>query len=134
MYVTYDYKYTRFLFYTSFLFLIVSLLSYFHNFFYSSIMIFILFLTSSTHWNDPCNNILKRLDLIMVKILGFFYFINSLYKNEFDRQFLSSLALSIIIFYFIEFILDFYKNNQWVIFHMAIHIYAALLFLMFLFI
>ena len=134
MYVTYDYKYTRFLFYTSFLFLIVSLLSYFYNFFYSSIILFILFLTSSTHWNDPYNTILKRLDLIMVKILGFFYFINSLYKNEFDRQFLSSLTLSIIIFYFLEFILDFYKNNQWIIFHMAIHIYAALLFIMFIFV
>ena len=134
MYVTYDYNYTRFLFYTSFLFLISSLLSYFLNSCYSSIILFILFLTSVLHWNNPTNNILKRIDLVMVKIVILFYFIKSFYKNEFDRHFLTSLALSIIIFYFIEYVLDFYKNSQWVIFHMAIHIYATLLFSLFLFI
>ena len=134
MYVTYDYNYTRYLFYTSFLFLLSSVLSYFYNSFYSSIIIFILFLTSVLHWNNPDNVILKRVDLIMVKIVCFFYFINSFYKNEFDRQFLSSLALSVIIFYFLEHVLDFYKNSQWVIFHMAIHIYSALLFMLFLFV
>ena len=132
MYITYDYKYTRYLFYTSFLFLVSSLFSYFYNSFYSTIFNFFLFLTSVFHWNNPDNVFLKRIDLFMVKIIALFYFINSFYKNDFDREFLSSLGLSIIIFYFIEYVLDFYKNNQWVVFHMAIHIYGALIFILFL--
>ena len=134
MYLSYDYNHSYFFFYTSFLFLFSAFLSYFRNFFYSSIIIFLLFLTSISHWKYPNNLIIKRMDLFIVKIVAIFYFINSFYKNEFDRQFLSSLALSIIIFYFLEYLLDFYKNNQWVIFHMAIHIYASLLFMFFLFV
>lgn len=134
MYVTYNKDYTRYLFYTSFLFLFTSVFSYYYNSFYSSMIVFLLFLTSVFHWNNPDNVIFKTIDLFMVKIITLFYFINSFYKNEFDREFLSSLGLSIIIFYFIEYVLDFYKNIQWVIFHMAIHIYGALIFILFLFI
>jgi hypothetical protein len=134
MYVTYNYNYTRYLFYTSFLFLISSLFNYYYKFFYSCIFIFFLFLTSILYWNNPDNNVFKKIDLFMVKIVALFYFINSFFKNEFDRQFLNSLGLSIIIFYFIEHVLDFYKNSQWIIFHMAIHIYASLLFIIFLFV
>ena len=134
MYSTYDSKYTHYLFYTSFLFLLSSIFSYFYNSFYYSIFNFFLFLTSVIHWNDPDNIFFKRIDLFMVKIIFLFYLINSFYKNEFDREFLFSLSLSIIIFYFIEHVLDFYKNNQWIIFHMAIHIYATLIFILFLFV
>ena len=134
MYLTYDYTHTHYLFYTSFLFLFSTLFNYFYNAFYSFIFNFLLFLTSIFHWNYPDNDLFKRIDLFMVKIITLFYIINSFYKNEFDREFISSLGLSIIIFYLIEHVLDFYKNNQWVIFHMAIHIYATLLFILFLFI
>ena len=134
MYSTYDSNYTRYLFYTSFLFLLSSIFSYFYNSFYYSIFNFLLFLPSVIHWNDPDNVIFKRIDLFMVKIISLFYLINSFYKNEFDRELLFSLSLSIIIFYFIEHVLDFYKNNQWVIFHMAIHIYATLILILFLFV
>jgi len=132
MYLTYNYNYTRYLFYTSFLFLLSTIFNFFYNSFYSCIFNFFLFLTSIIHWNNPENDLFKRVDLLMVKIITIFYVINSFYKNEFEREFLSSLGLSIIIFYFIEKVLDFYKNSQWVIFHMAIHIYAALLFILFL--
>jgi hypothetical protein len=134
MYLTYNYNYTRYLFYTSFLFLVSTLFNYFYNYFYSCIFNFLLFLTSILHWNNPNNRFLKRIDLIMVKMITVFYIINTFYKNEFEREFLSNLGLSIIIFYFIEKVLDFYQNSQWVIFHMAIHIYSALLFILFIFI
>ena len=132
MYTTYGKA--GFLFYTSFLFLITSILSYLYNSIYSSLFNLLLFLSSVTHWNKPEIVILKRIDMFIVKMVGIFYFINSLYKNEFDREFLSSLVLSIIIFYIIEHFLDFYNNNQWVIFHMAIHIYGSFFFILFLFI
>jgi len=132
MYLTYNYNYTRYLFYTSFLFLVSTIFNYFYNSFYSCIFNFLLFLTSIFHWNNPDNPFLKRIDLLMVKMIALFYIINTFYKNEFEREFLSSLGLSIIIFYFIEKVLDFYQNSQWVIFHMSIHIYGSLLFILFL--
>jgi hypothetical protein len=134
MYLTYNYNYTRYLFYTSFLFLVSTLFNYFYNYFYSCIFNFLLFLTSILHWNNPNNRFLKRIDLIMVKMITLFYIINTFYKNEFEREFLSNLGLSIIIFYFIEKVLDFYQNSQWVIFHISIHIYGSLLFILFIFI
>ena len=132
MYITYHN--TRFLYYTSFLFLLSSLLSYFYDAFYSSIVIFLLFLTSVTHWKRPDNNIIKRIDLFIVKVFGFFYFIYSLYKTEFYRVFFTNIGISIVIFYIIEHVLDFFENSQWIIFHMAVHIYASYISILFLFI
>ena len=132
MYVTYDD--TKYLFYTSFLFLICSFLIFLYDSFLSSIIIFILFLSSINHWKRPDNNIIKRIDMIIVKIIGIFYIINSFFKDEFCRVLSTNLAISLLIFYIIEFVLDFYKNNQWIIFHMAIHIYGAYIFILFLFI
>jgi len=74
----------------------------------------------------------KRIDMIIVKLVGFLYMIKSFYKDEFCRELYTNLVISIVIFYVLEHILDFYQNNQWVIFHMAIHIYAAYIFILFL--
>jgi hypothetical protein len=132
MYVTYDD--TKYLFYTSFLFLICSFLIFLYDSFLSSIIIFILFLSSINHWKRPDNNIIKRIDMIIVKIIGVLYIINSFYKDEFYRVLTTNIAISILIFYIMEFVLDFYKNRQWIIFHMAMHIYGAYVFILFLFI
>ena len=132
MYVTYED--TKFLFYTSFLFLISSFLILLYDSFTTSIMIFLLFLSSISHWKRPDNQVIKILDMIIVKLVGVLYFINSLYKDEFYRVFSTNIAISVLIFYIIEHILDFYRNNQWIIFHMTIHIYAAYLFVLFLFV
>ena len=132
MYVTYDD--TKYLFYTSFLFLISSFLIFLYDSFISSIIIFILFLSSINHWKQPDNFTIKIIDMIIVKIIGIVYIINSFYKNEFCRVLSTNIAISILIFYIMEFVLDFYKNNQWIIFHMAIHIYGTCIFILFLFI
>jgi hypothetical protein len=132
MYITYDCDYTKYLIYTSFLFLLSAFLNFFYDSLLSSVIIFILFLTSVNHWNIPDNNMFKRLDLIIVKLVGVLYIIKSFYKDEFCRELSTNLAISIVIFYVLEHILDFYQNNQWVIFHMAIHIYAAYIFILFL--
>ena len=132
MYVTYDD--TKYLFYTSFLFFICSLLFFLYDFLLSSIIIFILFLSSINHWRNPQYNFHRTIDMIIVIIIGNFYIINSFYKNEFCRVLYINLAISIVIFYILEFVLDFYKNNQWIIFHMAIHIYGTCIFILFLFI
>ena len=132
MYVTYEY--TKYLFYTSFLFLLSAFLIFLYDSFISSIIIFILFLSSVNHWKQPDNDTLKKIDMMIVKIIGVLYFINSFYKDEFCRVLISNIGITIIVFYTIEHILDFYKNNQWVIFHMAIHIYAAYMFLLFSFV
>jgi hypothetical protein len=132
MYVTYDD--TKYLFYTSFLFLISSCFIFLYDSFISSVIIFILFLSSMNHWKRPDNNMIKRIDLTIVKVVGFLYTIKSFYKDEFYRVLSTNVAISILIFYVIEHILDFYNNNQWIIFHMAVHIYAAYVFILFLFI
>lgn len=132
MYVTYDDS--KYLFYTSFLFLISSFFIFLYDSFISSIIIFILFLSSINHWKQPDNFTIKIIDMIIVKIIGVLYTINSFYKDEFWRVLSSNISISIIIFYIIEHVLDFYKNKQWVIFHMAMHIYGAYIFILFLFI
>jgi hypothetical protein len=134
MYITYDYEYTKYLFYTSFLFLLSSFLIFFYDSLLSSIIIFILFLTSVNHWKRPDNNIIKIIDLIIVKLVGFLYLINSFYKDEFYRVLSMNVGISMVIFYVIEHILDFYENNQWIIFHMSVHIYAVYVTILFLFV
>jgi len=129
-----SYDNTEYLFYTSFLFLLSSILCYLYNSLYSSIIIFLLFLTSINHWKKAENGIRKRIDLFMVKMTTIFYFIRSFFEDEFKRAFFYSIWLTIIIFYTLEHILDFYENTQWIIFHMAIHIYTAYSFVMILFI
>ena len=132
MYVTYDH--TKYLFYTSFLFLISSFFIFFYDSFVSSVIIFILFLSSVNHWKRPDNNIIRIVDLIIVKLVGVLYFINSFYKDEFYRMLSMNVGISMVIFYVIEHILDFYENNQWIIFHMSVHIYAAYVIILFLFV
>jgi hypothetical protein len=134
MYITYDYEYTKYLFYTSFLFLLSAFLIFLYDSLLSSIIIFILFLTSVNHWKRPDNKIIKILDLIIVKLVGFLYFINSFYKDEFYRILVMNVGISMVMFYVIEHILDFYENNQWIIFHMSVHIYAAYVTILFLFV
>jgi hypothetical protein len=132
MYITYDCDYTKYLIYTSFLFLLSAFLNFFYDSLLSSVIIFILFLTSVNHWKRPDNKIIKILDLIIVKLVGFLYFINSFYKDEFYRILVMNIGISMVMFYVIEHILDFYENNQWIIFHMSVHIYAAYVTILFL--
>ena len=127
-------NYGRFLCYSSFCMLCSCLLSYYMNDSYYSIYFLLLFLSSINHWRKPEYGIRRNIDLFVV-YGGIVYTLLRLclLKNEFNRYMLLSFLFCIIIFYSIEFICVYMNSNKWVIFHMSIHLYAALMILFVLF-
>ena len=120
------YKYSKFLFLSSFSMLIASLISYIMNDSYITLYFFILFITSINHWRRPEYGIRRNIDLFIV-MMGFFMLLWQLclLKSEFNRYCLCCMLICCIIFYIIEHIMEYCNCMNWVILHMTIHIYAS---------
>jgi len=127
-------KYGKFLFYSSFCMFFSGWLSYYMDDAYYSIYFLILFLSSLNHWRKPEYGIRRSVDLFIV-YSGVIYTLLRicLLKDEFNRYMLLSMLFCLIIFYIIEFIFVYINSNKWVILHMTIHLYAALMIVFVLF-
>jgi hypothetical protein len=120
-------QYSKFLFYSSFSMLISAIIAIIINDIYVTIYFFILFLTSINYWRRPEYGLRRNIDLFVVNcgIVIVFYQV-CLLKNEFCRFVFFSMSICSAVFYIIENILEYNKNLQWIIFHMAIHLYVSL--------
>lgn len=120
------YKYSKFLFFSSFSMLIATIISYITNDIYITLYFFILFLTSINHWRRPEYGLRRDIDLFIVKV-GFFTILWQicLLKSEFTRYCVLCLSFCSFVFYFIEHVLEYYNNIRWIILHMAIHMYMS---------
>ena len=109
----------------SLLILITSLVMFYNKDYTIAFFLFILFITSINFWRNPMYDIRRTMDMTMCKIIAIFFFINSFTVDEFNRLLTYCVLLVFIIFNTIEFILWYFDNYQWVIFHLAMHIYMA---------
>jgi hypothetical protein len=120
-------QYSKFLFYSSFSMLVSAIIAIIINDIYVTTYFFILFLTSINYWRRPEYRLRRNIDLFVVNcgIIIVFYQV-CLLKNEFCRYVFFSMSFCSAVFYIIENILEYYNNLQWIIFHMAIHLYVSL--------
>jgi hypothetical protein len=63
--------------------------------------------------------------MTMCKIVGIFLLITSINFPEFNRVLYECIVITLLIFTIIEHTLWAFDNYQWIIFHLAIHIYAG---------
>ena len=103
---------------------ITSAVSFYNKDYITFIFIFTLFITSINFWRNPQYSIRRTVDMTMCKLLGLYFFISSISFHEFNRVLYECIVLVFIMYNIIENVLWLFNNNQWVIFHMAIHIYT----------
>jgi hypothetical protein len=123
------YKYGKFLYTSSFWLFITFIISFNTT---KDILLtlyyLLVFITSINYWRKPEEGIRKTIDLLCVYI-GLVFALIKIYsfKDEFNMFIALSLYLCIIIFYIIEFILAYFICNQWVLFHMTLHLYCSII-------
>jgi hypothetical protein len=118
--------YTQYLYYTSYLIGLSSTISYYHEDYATFIIMFILFLTSINFWYHPSYGIGRDVDLFLSKfIVVYFYGSSIMYYKEYNRDVFITIVYQVAFIYFIENILIYFQNPQWVILHMMIHTQLA---------
>ena len=121
-----SYEYSKFLFYSSFSMLIATIISCIMNDIYITSYFLVIFITSINYWRQPEYGLRRDIDMFMVKF-GFGALLWQLFllKSEFSRYCLVSFMICGLFFYLIEHILVYMKSVKWIVFHMAIHMYAS---------
>jgi len=120
-----SYEYSQYMIYSSFSFLITTILAYMANDIPVAIYFLVIFITSINYWRHSDYGIRRDVDMVMAKI-SFILFIKKLcLSNEFQFVYFISYYICGLMFYAMEQILVYYKNIKWIIFHMAIHIYIS---------
>lgn len=121
-----DYQYSRFLFYSSFCMGVSAFIAYIMNDLYITVYLIMLFLTSINHWRKPEYGLRRNIDLTIVSLgVGYSLLKIFLLKDEFYRALLLSLGICIMLFFAFEYVLEYLDSPKWIIFHMALHIYAS---------
>lgn len=120
-------SYSKFLFYSSFSMLVSVIIAIIVNDIYVTCYFLLLFLTSINYWRRPEYGLRRNIDLFVVRcgMIIVFYQV-CLLKNEFCRFIFLSMAFCSTMFFVLENILSYLNIVQWVIFHMAIHLYMSL--------
>ena len=113
-----------FLFTTIFIF-ITGCIMFYNKDYVTSLFIFSLAFTSINFWRNPQFDYRRTIDMTMCKIVIIFFLISSVNFPEFNRVLYECIVITFIIFTIIENILWAFDNYQWIIFHLAIHIYTA---------
>jgi hypothetical protein len=119
-------NYSRFVFYSSFMIGISSCIAFYMQDTILTIFLFLLFLTSINYWRKPEYGLRRQIDMFLCGI-SLFYFItvSFLFLPEFNRVMYVNTSICVGVFYICEYILCYFKNVKWIVFHMAMHIYTA---------
>ena len=123
------YKYSKYLFCSSFLMSVTALVTLYHDEGITSLYYFLLFLTSINFWRIPEYGFRRQLDQLLV-YSGCLYVLYNVFlvlKTEFQRVTFISLFACVLIFDIIELVLCYFESTKWIIFHMAIHLYVSLM-------
>ena len=123
-----DYEYSKFMFYTSFLFGISFLLAIYLSNIYASIYWFLLCVSSTNHWRNPDYDFKRNIDLFIV-FIGLFntiYYTRTL-KTEFYKIMFIYLFICIIFLKILTYIYCYFNSTKWIIFHMTMHLYVFIM-------
>ncbi len=121
------YKYSKYLFLSSFLMGLTALIAIYFDEGIVSIYYFLLFLTSINFWRKPEYGLRHNIDKLLVYagVIYTFIYIYILLNKEFYRIMFINLFLCVLFFNIIEHILCYFDSTKWIVFHMAIHLYVS---------
>ena len=120
------FTYSQYLYYTSFLLGVSSCVSFYFRDYTTFVFLFVLFLSSIQFWSRPDYGLQRDIDMFLCKCLAIYFYINTLcYYDEFNRTIAIILFVTVNLLLLTEWILFICKNKQWIVFHMAIHIYVS---------
>lgn len=121
-----NYEHVVYIYYTSYLIGVSSVICLYYGDVPTFFMMFALFLTSIHFWYNPSYGIGRDVDLFLSKfIVVYFYGISVLYHNEYCRDVFVYIVYQVGFLYFVEHILIYFQNPQWIVLHMMIHIHLA---------
>jgi len=129
------YKYSKYLFYSSFLMFLSFIFALYFNEGYISIYFFLLFLTSINFWRKPEYGLRRNLDKMLV-YFGVIYTLYYIYllSGTFYKMMFLNIFICVLIFHITEYILCYLNSTKWIIFHMAMHLYVSCMVLFLFFI
>jgi hypothetical protein len=120
------YKYSKYLFYSSFLMLLSFIFALYFNEGYVSIYFFLLFLTSINFWRKPEYGLRRNLDKMLV-YFGVIYTLFYIYllSGSFYKIMFLNMFICVLVFHITEYILCYFNSTKWIIFHMTMHLYVS---------
>ena len=123
------YKYSKYLFLSSFLMSLTALIAIYFNEGIVSLYYFLLFLTSINFWRKPQYGLRHKIDKLLVYagVIYVLIYIYILLNKEFYRIMFINLFLCILMFNMIEYLLCYFQSTKWIVFHMSIHLYASIM-------
>ena len=114
------------LFYSSFLFLVASMVAYSFQDVLSSWFFLALFMTSINHWRYPCFGFNRLLDIACCAFLTVYvYLIFLLNYSPFHLIFFEIVFTTIVYVLLFEWVLYLARHPFWIVLHLIIHTYAA---------
>jgi hypothetical protein len=123
---SYNTNSTYLLFYSSFLFLIASMVSYSFQDVLSSWVFLALFMTSINHWRYPCYGMNRLLDIACcVLICLYMYILFLLQYSHFHVVFFEIILVTIAFVFLLEWVLYLMEHPFWIILHLVIHTYTC---------
>ena len=128
------FKYSKFVFYSSFSMGVAALIALYLDDGYTSIYFFLLWLTSINFWRKPAYGMRRNIDKILV-YSGVLYVIYHLFilSTAFYKTMWIYVFTCVLFFHIIEHIYCYFNCVQWIVFHMAMHIYVSMMVLFCLF-
>ncbi len=115
--------YSRLLYYTSFSMGASSMVSLFVQDYANSFSMFLLFLTSIYYWVRPDYGLRRDMDMLLCKVLFFYYYLMILYERPYVYSMIYLCASAQAVFlYLVEQMLVYWERPEWIVFHMSMHI------------
>ena len=104
------YKYSKYLFYSSFLMLLSFIFALYFNEGYVSIYFFLLFLTSINFWRKPEYGLRRNLDKMLV-YFGVIYTLFYIYllSGSFYKMMFLNMFICVLVFHITEYILCYFN-------------------------
>ena len=117
---------SRMLFYSSFLFLVASIVSYTFHDVLSSLFFMALFITSINHWHCPCYGFSRHLDIACCVLFGLYmYLVFLIYYGPFHMVLFEACIVTILFFLLLEWIFYVSDHPFWIVLHLMIHTYVS---------
>jgi hypothetical protein len=92
-------KYSKWIYYTSFNLIIISIIGLYNNYYLNTVSVFSVFLTSINYWRYPIKGFRRNIDIMAV---GLSIIYNSFYVYEcaYGHYYISMIILGIVIYIF----------------------------------
>ena len=122
---SFRHEHTKYLFYSSFLIGISSLVCFYYKDYPTFFLMSLLFLTSIHHWNNPSYGWKRTLDMVVCKVLALYLYGTTLiFYDEFYHYVYLGGFYSSIFFFFLANRSFRLKSDKWIVFQMMIHFYT----------